>query len=136
MLFSRNVRAANLTFWRGVNPDAQRLMLANMILTLLMMGVDNVARVLFVLRLDLGTEFFGTFNTFRALGFTGLSLPAGVLGSRIGLKNSKLLGASMLTLGYVGGSLVESLPSDYWKTYTLGTQPVALHSSGSMPRRL
>ena len=125
MLFSRNVRAANLTFWRGVNPDAQRLMLANMILTLLMMGVDNVARVLFVLRLNLGTEFFGTFNTFRALGFTGLSLPAGVLGSRIGLKNSMLLGASMLTLGFVGGSLVESLPSAYWKTYTLGTQLVA-----------
>ena len=125
MLFIRNVRAANLTFWRGVNPDAQRLMLANMMLTLLMMGVDSVARVLFVLRLDLGTEFFGTFNTFRALGFTGLSLPAGVLGSRIGLKNSMLLGASMLTLGYVGGSLVESLPYAYWKTYTLGIQLVA-----------
>lgn len=125
MLIFRNVRAANLTFWRGVNPDAQRLMLANMMLSLLMMGVDNVARVLFVLRLNLGTEFFGTFNTFRALGFMGLSLPAGVLGSRIGLRNSMLLGASMLTLGYVGGSLVESLPFAYWKTFTLGIQLVA-----------
>ena len=31
----------------------------------------------------------------------------------------------MLTLGYVGGSLVESLPFAYWKTYTLGIQLVS-----------
>lgn len=118
----RYVRAANLTFWRGVNADARHLMAATLIFSLLIMGIESVTRVLFVLRLGLGTEFFGTFNAFKAIGYTSLSVPAGVLGQRIGLRNAMLLGTLVITAGYVSGSLVERLPPEFWAPYTLGTQ--------------
>lgn len=121
---SRNLRAATLSFWREVNPDARRLMVATMILSSLMMGVGSVTRALFVLRLGLGTEFFGTFNAFGALGYMGLAVPAGMLSSRIGLKNSMLLGAGVFVVGFVGGALVEILPVDYWVTSALALQLV------------
>ena len=105
MLQARTRRAASLTFWRGVSPDAQRLMLATMILSSLALGVENVARTLFVLRLDLGTEFFGTFNSFRAFGFMGMAVPAGMLSRRIGIRNTMLLGSVLFLAGYVGGQL-------------------------------
>ena len=122
---SRNLRAASLTFWRGVNPDAKHLMLATMILSSLVLGVENVTRTLFVLRLDLGTEFFGVYNAFRAFGFMGLAVPAGLLSRRIGLKNTMLLGAVIFVVGFVGGSLVEILPHAYWKVYALTTNLVS-----------
>ncbi len=121
MLQARSRRAAILTFWRGVSPDAQRLMLATMILSSLALGVENVARTLFVLRLDLGTEFFGTFNSFRAFGFMGMAVPAGMLSRRIGLRNTMLLGSVLFLAGYVGGSLVEILPHAHWKVSALAT---------------
>ncbi len=124
LMLSRNLRAAILGFGRSVNPDARRLMVGTMILSALMMGVGSVTRALFVLRLGLGTEFFGTFNAFGALGYMGLAVPAGMLSSRIGLKNSMLLGTGVFVVGFVGGSLVESLPPAYWAAFALALQLV------------
>ncbi len=124
LMMSRNLRAAFLNFWQEVNPDARCLMIATMILSSLMMGVGSVTRALFVLRLGLGTEFFGSFNAFGALGYMGLAIPAGMLSSRIGLKNSMLLGGTVFLVGFVGGTLVESLPRTFWAPYALGLQLV------------
>ncbi len=121
-MLTRNLRAAILSFWRDVNPDARRLMVATMILSSLMMGIGSVTRALFVLRLGMGTEFFGTFNAFGALGYMGLAVPAGMLSKYMGLKNSMLLGAVVFFVGFVGGSLVESLPHAYWAPYALAMQ--------------
>ena len=124
LMLSRNLRAATLSFWREVNPDARRLMVATMILSSLMMGVGSVTRALFILRLGLGTEFFGAFNAFGALGYMGLAVPAGMLSRHIGLKNSMLLGSGVFFVGFVGGTLVESLPPTYWVTFALALQLV------------
>ncbi len=124
LMLSRNLRAATRSFWRDVNPDARRLMVATMILSSLMMGVGSVTRALFVLRLGLGTEFFGTFNAFGAVGYMGLAVPAGMLSRHIGLKRSMMLGAAVFVMGFVGGTLVESLPAAYWVTFALAMQLV------------
>ena len=125
MQLTRNLRAIALGYRRDMNSDAQRLLWATMIMSSLTLGFENVTRVLFVLRLDLGTEFFGTFNTFRALGYMTMALLAGMLSSRIGLRNSMLLGFVFFALGSVAGSLVESLPHAYWVPYALGTQLIS-----------
>lgn len=82
---SLNPRAAILNFRREVNLDARCLMIATMVLSSLMMG-NGVTRALFVLRLALGTELFGSFNVFGALGYMGSAFPAGLLSSRTGLE--------------------------------------------------
>ncbi len=125
MQLTRNLRAVGLGYWRGINPDAQKLLWATMTMSSLTLGFENVTRVLFVLRLDLGTEFFGTFNTFRAMGYTIMALAGGMLSSRIGLRNSMLSGLVVFALGSVAGSLVESIPHAYWVPYALGTQLIS-----------
>lgn len=119
------MRAAALRFWSDVNPNALRLIAATMIMSLLMMGVSSVTRTLFILRLGLGTEFFGIYNSFGALGYMGMSLMAGMLSSRLGLKKSMLLGLAVFTVGFVLSSLVESVPRPAWAAYALITQLVS-----------
>lgn len=121
----RNLRAASLSYWRGINPEARRLMVATLVMSCLMMGVGSVTRALFVLRLGLGSEFFGHYNAAGALGYMGLAIPAGMLSNRLGLRNSMLLGCVVFSAGFVAGTLVESLPPAYWKPFALSMQLVS-----------
>lgn len=83
-----------------------------------------MTRALFVLRLGLGTVFFGSFNVFGALGYLGLAIPAGMLSNLTGLKNSMLLSGAVFLMGFVVGTLVESPPPAFWVPYALGMQLV------------
>ncbi len=115
-------RITAIRYWSNISPNALRLMLAVMILSALMMGVSGVTRVLFILRLELGTEFFGIYNAFGAIGYMGMALPAGMLSARLGLKKSMLLGVSVAMVGFVLAPLVEFTPRTWWVTYLLFTQ--------------
>lgn len=121
----RRLRAMQAGYFRTVNADARRLMLVTLLVCLVILGVDNVTRPLFVLRLGFGVEFFGAFNAFRALGYTSLAVPAGLLGQRIGLKNCMTLGACVTLFAFVVGSLVEYLPAPAQAPVALGTQTVS-----------
>ncbi len=115
-------RITALRYWSDISPNALRLMIAVMILSALMMGVSGVSRVLFILRLGLGAEFFGIYNAFGAIGYMGMALPAGMLSSHLGLKRSMLLGVAVALLGFMLPPLVEYLPRAWWAVYLLSTQ--------------
>ena len=114
-----------LRFWQGVNPNALRLMVATMILSILMMGIAAVTRTLFILRLGLGTEFFGVYNAFAAFGYTGMAIPAGLLGRRFGLKVTMVFGVVTFLVGYLLGPLVEYTPRTLWVPWSLASQFIA-----------
>ncbi len=109
-------------YWSDVSPNALRLMMAVMILSALMMGVSGVTRVLFILRLGLGTEFFGIYNAFGAIGYMVMALPAGMLSAHLGLKRSMLLGVFVAMVGFILAPLVEYVPRVWWAPYLLSTQ--------------
>ena len=113
---------AHLRFWEGVSPNALRLMVTTMILSILMMGIAAVTRTLFILRLDLGTEFFGVYNAFAAFGYTGMAIPAGLLGRRFGLKPTMVFGVVTFLVGYLLGPLVEYTPHTLWVPWSLAAQ--------------
>ena len=115
----------HLRFWQGVNPNALRLMVATMILSILMMGIAAVTRTLFILRLGLGTEFFGVYNAFAAFGYTGMAIPAGLLGRRFGLKATMVFGVATFLVGYLLGPLVEYTPRTLWVPWSLASQFIA-----------
>ena len=111
-----------LWFWQGVNPNALKLMVTTMILSALMMGISAVTRTLFILRLGLGTEFFGVYNAFASFGYIGMAIPAGLLSRRFGLKTTMVFGVVTFLVGYLLGPLVEYTPHNLWVPWSLAAQ--------------
>ena len=112
-------------FLGDIDPNALRIMVVTMILSALMLGVSSVTRALFVLRLDLGTEFFGVYNSFGALGYTGMALPAGLLSRLLGLRRSMIWGVVLFAAGFLLTPLVEYLPRPAWTFHLLAMQLVS-----------
>ena len=111
-----------LRYWSDIDPDALKLMLALMFLSFLTMGVSGVTGILFILRLGLGTEFLGLYNSFGALGHMSIPLPASLLGRRLGLKHAMSLGVFVVLAGFWLTALVEFVPRSAWTPYLLGSQ--------------
>ena len=112
-------------FLDDVDPSALRIMIASLIMSSLMMGIFSVTRALFILRLGMGPEFFGIYNAFGAIGYTGMALPAGLLGRRLGLRRSMLLGAWVFGIGCLLTPLIESAPRALWAACALMTQAIS-----------
>ena len=62
-------------------------------------GITQLLRVIYLLRLGAGLELIGLLYGIGALLFGVLGLPSGALGERIGPRRAMLLGAGVLTLG-------------------------------------
>ena len=96
---------------RDFSPQARLFFIVLVGMCFVVDGVYNVLVNLYLLRLGYGTEFIGLVNAAGLLTFAFVSLPAGILGSR--LSNSLLMkiGAA---ISMVGGLLVpqaEMLPT-------------------------
>ena len=63
------------------------------------LGITQLLRVIYLLRLGAGLELIGLLYGIGALLFGVLGLPSGVLGERVGTRRAMLLGAMILVLG-------------------------------------
>lgn len=73
-------------------------------------GVQNLIKVLYVLRLGYGLEYVGLFGAMGALAYMVMSLPGGALGSRFGPQPVMRAGVLITVLGMVLLPLTESSP--------------------------
>ena len=78
------------------------------------MGIGAVLLNLYLLRLGYGLEFIGLVNGSAALAFALCSLPAGALGTRLGIRRMIVAGVFCLVASNVALPLVEFLP-EAWR---------------------
>ena len=85
-------------------------------------GIQTFLKTFYVLRLGYGMVFFGVFNSASAFSYMVMSLPAGALGSRLGLTVTMRLGIIVTVLGMAMLPLTESVPAlfrYYWPVFSM-----------------
>ena len=107
-----NLRQALSTF----HADVYRYLFAMGIVGFSYFGFVSVLLNLYLLRLGYGTDFIGLVNGGIAFAFAACSLPAGALGSRLGMRRTAALGMALVAAGMtfvpVAGSLLSGAPRD------------------------
>ena len=79
--------------------DAVLLFVASGLAALGFYGINNLLRIIFVLRLGYGPEYVGLFSGVGALTYMSMGVPSGALGSRLGAKRVMLVGGTITSLG-------------------------------------
>ena len=100
---------AHATF-SGFGRDVNLLLTATGILAISFFGIQMLLKILYVLRLGYGPAYLGMFNAAGALGYMAMSLPAGALGARLGLKRTMTLGVTVSMLGVAMLPFTEFVP--------------------------
>ncbi len=81
--------------------DVRLLISMSGLMAISFFGIQNLVKVLYVLRLGYGLEYVGIFNATGALAYMVMSIPAGVLGNRFGIRFTMQLGGAATVLGMV-----------------------------------
>ena len=84
---------------RAFHPDVYKYLFAVSIVGFSYFGFVSVLLNLYLLRLGYGTDFIGLVNGGIAFAFAASSLPAGALGSRLGMRRTAAIGMGLLTVG-------------------------------------
>lgn len=74
------------------------------------MGITQLLRVIYLLRLGAGLELIGVLYASGSLLFGVLGLPSGVIGTRLGARRALILGACVMCVGLGLLPLTEALP--------------------------
>ena len=109
-----NVRVPTLGEFRK---DTRLILIASGIFSLGFFGIQNLLKVLYILRLGYGLEYIGLFTATSALMYMAMSLLGGALGNRYGLKPMMVAGGALTTVGMVLLPLTEAVPqwaADAW----------------------
>jgi MFS family permease len=109
---------------RAFSPSLRRLFLMWLLAGTAAFGLQAVLLNLFLLRLGFDARFIGLLAGLGQLVWAAMALPASRLVSRLGLRNSLLLGLGLYGLGLALLLLVESLPPSLWRSWLLGSQGV------------
>lgn len=87
-------------------------------------GIQQLLKILYVLRLGYGPEYVGVFNAAGAFTWMIMSLPAAAIGDRIGLVPAMRLGGLLTLLGMVILPLTEMMPPGWQTTWPILSQLV------------
>ena len=109
---------------RAFSPDMRRLLLAAAIVFVVWLGLLAVLYNLYLLRLGFDTRTVGLLAGLGALVWGLAALPAAVVGSRFGLRNTIILGIAVFGCGIALTLTVESMPQAQWQAWLLGSQVV------------
>lgn len=102
--------------------DVNMLLIVIGLVAVSFFGIQTFLKTFYVLRLGYGMVFFGVFNSASALSYMVMSLPAGALGSRLGLTVTMRLGIIVTVLGMAMLPLTESAPAlfrYYWPVFSM-----------------
>jgi MFS family permease len=111
---------------RAFSPSLRRLLLANALITAVVFGVSAVLFNLYLLRLGLDVGLIGLVLGIGQVVWAATALPAGLVSSRIGLRNGYMLGAGCVGLGMALALLVESQPAAHWIAWLIFSQTVGM----------
>lgn len=104
---------------RQFHPDVYRYLIASSLVGFSYFGFVTVLLNLYLLRLGYGTDFIGLVNGSTALAFALSSLPAGALGSRIGMRRGAMAGMVFLAAGVMLVPLVGLFPAGTTRDYSI-----------------
>ena len=108
--------------------DTQLLTVATGIFAVSFLGVQTLAKTLYILRMGYGLEYLGLFGATGAITYTAMGLPSGALGSYFGTRWTMFVGGIITVIGMAILPLVEFLPPGWHNLWPLVTQ--ALTSIG------
>lgn len=111
--------------------DAKLLIAVAGISALSFFGIQNLLKVLYILRLGHGPEYVGAFGASSALAYMAMGVPSGLLGRRFGTRNVMLVGGLGCTLGMALLPVTEFVPPSLQHAWPFLSQ-VTLTLSWSM----
>jgi len=94
-----------------LNPSARLLIATSGMLSVSFLGIQMLLKVLYMLRLDFGTEYIGWFLASSSLAYMAMGLPSGALGARFGQRRTMIAGGLLSALGTAILPLCESMPT-------------------------
>jgi hypothetical protein len=117
------------TYWqtiRSFSPSLRRFLIAMAMLLTVFFGIVAVLQNLFLLRLGFDAKFIGLVLGLGQLVWAIAAIPAGLVSSRLGLRNGILVGqaVSVLALGLM--LLVEGQPKALWPLWLIGCQALMM----------
>lgn len=104
--------------------DTQLLTIATGIFAVSFLGVQTLAKTLYILRMGYGLEYLGLFGATGAIAYTAMGLPSGAFGSYFGTRWTMFVGGIITVLGMAILPLVEWLPPGWHNSWPLVTQVV------------
>jgi len=107
-----------------LNPSAKLLIATSGMLSVSFLGIQMLLKVLYMLRLDFGTEYIGWFLASSSLAYMGMGLPSGALGARFGQRRTMIAGGLISALGTAILPLCESMPTSLRATCPILSQVV------------
>jgi MFS family permease len=110
---------------RLLSRDVRLFLVATALIGFSWDGVRTVLLNLYLLRLGYGPEIVGLINGFGAFAFALVSLPAGVLGARLGSRRMILVGVALMAAGIGLLPLVELLPAAWTLPWLLSATMAA-----------
>jgi predicted MFS family arabinose efflux permease len=93
------IRLPHPAFPPKLGRDAWLVNASLMVFAAAFLGITQLLRVIYLLRLGAGLELIGLLYGIGALLFGVLGLPSGALGERVGARHAMLFGAGVLVLG-------------------------------------
>jgi len=108
--------------------DVRLLTVATGVFAVSFMGIQMLAKTLYILRLGYGLEYLGLFGATGAISYMTMSLPSGALSNYWGTRRTMLVGGVITISGMASLPLVELLPAALRPIWPIVTQ--ALTSGG------
>jgi len=102
--------------------EAKLYVISQSLLAASYLGIHNLLKTLFVLRLGFGPEYVGWYNALGALTYSVMGIPSGALGRRFGARRVLLVGTSIVVVGLCLIPFAESMPDALYRIY-----PIAIH---------
>lgn len=102
--------------------DAKLLIISTGVLAVSFFGIQMLLTVLYLLRLDYSVEYIGLFNAAGALTYIVASLPAGAVGSRLGLRRAMIAGGIVTVIGMAMLPTVEFMPAQLHEAWPILAQ--------------
>jgi MFS family permease len=107
---------------RLFSPKLRLFLLGMGVMAMVPFGIIAVLFNLYLLRLGFDARYIGLLAGLGQLVWAAAALPAGLLGNRIGLRNSMEVGIFVFGTALALILLVELLPQAYWQAWLLGSQ--------------
>lgn len=111
---------------RAFSPSLRRFLLSSSLMTTVAFGLSAVLQNLYFLRLGFDARFIGLVLGAGQLAWAVAALPAGMVSSRIGLRNGYMLGPALFAVGTALMLLVETQPEAIWPAWLIGSQIVVM----------
>ena len=102
--------------------DNLLLAAATAIFAVSFMGIQLLAKTLYILRLGYGLEYLGLFGATGAISYMVMSLPSGAAGSYFGTRKAMLIGGVITIIGMAALPLVEFVPASLHNAWPILTQ--------------